>query len=95
MMKKMVLLVGIVSFYSVSLAGISYINSGEYQYDVRLYNSDKLIVNGGGADRIIMKGNSILEVQSTSKPLGLDQGGIYDIRLSDSSFCYLIMVQQS
>jgi hypothetical protein len=48
MINRMVLLVGIISFYSVSLAGTSYINFGEYQYDVRLYNSDTLIVMGGG-----------------------------------------------
>ena len=74
MMKKMVLLVGIVSFYSVSLAGISYINSGEYQYDVRLYNSDKLIVNGGGADRITISGHSYVDVQYTSTPLSNSSG---------------------
>jgi hypothetical protein len=48
MINRMVLLVGIISFYSVSLSGTSYINFGEYQYDVRLYNSDTLIVMGGG-----------------------------------------------
>jgi len=83
-MKKLILLLGIVSFYSVSLAGTSYINSGEYQYDVRLYNSDTLIVNGGGADWIEMKNYSRLEVLATSVPLS-NGGGIWDIVLSDSS----------
>ncbi|MEN6306690.1 MAG: PEP-CTERM sorting domain-containing protein [Anaerohalosphaeraceae bacterium] len=84
MMKRLLLLLGIVSGYSVSLAGISYINSGDYQYDVRLYNSDKLIVMGGGADRITSRGYSSVEVQYTSTPLS-DNGGIWDIFVQENS----------
>jgi len=85
MINKMVLLVGIISFYSVSQAGISYINSGEYQYAVRLEKYDKLIVQGGGADVIDAWDYSRLEVLSTSLPLGLDVGGVYDIFMDDHS----------
>jgi hypothetical protein len=82
MMKKLVLLLGIVFCATVSYAGISYINSGEYQYDVRLYNSDTLIVNGGGADRISAEDYSCIEVWSTSTPIS-HSSGIRDIILYD------------
>ncbi len=82
MMKKLVLLLGILFCATVSYAGIIYINSGEYQYDVRLYNSDTLIVNGGGADRISAEDYSCIEVWSTSTPIS-HSSGIRDIILYD------------
>jgi len=88
MMKKLVLLLGIVSCMSVSWAGYSdgYITTGEYEYGIRWYsNTPPLIVNGGGADTIEIRDYGRLEVLSTSLPLGLDVGGVYDILIDDQS----------
>ncbi|MGH2271264.1 PEP-CTERM sorting domain-containing protein [Anaerohalosphaeraceae bacterium U12dextr] len=86
-MKRLLLLLGIVSCMSISWAGYSdgYITAGEYEYGVWLENYDKLVVAGGGADNIVAKDNSCLEVLSTSLPLGLDVGGVYDILIDDYS----------
>ncbi len=62
-----------------------YLTKGEYASSVKLEDSDKLIVNGGGANFIDAWDNSRLEIYSTSLPLALDVGGVYDIHLSDSS----------
>jgi hypothetical protein len=71
---------------STSLAGsIHYISEGEYEYGVQIFNDDVLIVDGGGADIIEMWQTSWLEVRSTSSPLGLDIGGIFDIALLGGS----------
>lgn len=62
-----------------------YLTSGEYATAVNLVNNEKLIVTGGGANRIEARNYSQIEVYSTSLPLGLDVGGVYDIFLYDSS----------
>lgn len=88
MMKRMVLfLLGLVICSSLSLADYSdgFITAGEYEYGVRLFNHDVLIVEGGGADIIEARDFSNLEVRYTSSPLGLDVGGVYDILLDGYS----------
>ncbi len=65
------------------------LSTGEYA-TVSLENSQKLIVMGGGSAVIDAWDNSRLEIHSTSLPLGLDVGGVYDIHLNDNStllFC--------
>ncbi len=61
-----------------------YLTAGEYA-TVSLVNSEKLIVMGGGSALIDAWDNSRIEIHSTSLPLGLDVGGVYDIALNDSS----------
>ena len=61
-----------------------YLTAGEYA-TVSLVNSEKLIVMGGGSALIDAWDNSRIEIHSTSLPLGLDVGGVYDIPLNDSS----------
>lgn len=56
------------------------IGPGEYEYMVE-WGSGLLKVNGGGADRITILSPARLEVKSTSTPLGLDVGGIMEIKL--------------
>lgn len=61
-----------------------YLGAGEYA-TVSLENNEKLIVMGGGSANIIAWDNSSLEIYSTSLPLGLDVGGVYDVALNDNS----------
>jgi hypothetical protein len=63
-----------------------YLTTGEYAFAVNLENSEKLTVNGGGADTINTWNSSCLEIYSTSLPLSLEgKRGVYDIHLSDNS----------
>lgn len=62
-----------------------YLTSGEYATAVKLENNEKLIVTGGGANQIDAWNYGRLEIYSTSLPLGLDIGGVYDIGLHDTS----------
>ncbi len=66
-------------------AADGYLTAGEYDGgSPSLEDSDKLIVNGGGANLIDAWDNSRLEIYSTSLPLELDVGGVYDIHLNDN-----------
>ena len=93
-MKRIVpFLLGFMVCSALSLADYSdgFITAGEYEYFVE-WNSKNppLIVDGGGADWIEMRNFGRLEVRSTSSPLGLDVGGIWDILLvNDSELLYL------
>ena len=92
MMKRIVpFLLGFMVCSSLSLADYSdgFITAGEYEYGVRLFNHDVLIVEGGGADIIEARDFSYLEVRYTSTPLS-NSGGIWDIVLGgDSELLYL------
>lgn len=61
------------------------ISSSVYVYEDIECSSGQLVVNGGGAALIDMMNSSRLEVLSTSTPLGLDVGGIWDIVLHGTS----------
>ena len=91
-MKRIVpFLLGFMVCSSLSLADYSdgFITAGEYEYGVRLFNHDVLIVEGGGADIIEARDFSYLEVRYTSTPLS-NSGGIWDIVLGgDSELLYL------
>lgn len=67
-----------------------YITAGEYEGFVtwRSYEPP-LIVDGGGAVRIAVENNGQLVVRSTSTPLQLLVGGVYDIDLSNGHLLYL------
>jgi hypothetical protein len=68
-------------------AADGYLANGEYDSGtVRLEGTDKLIVNGGGANWVEAWDNSRIEIYSTSLPLSLyPGGGVYDIHLNDNS----------
>lgn len=89
MMKRIVpLFLVMIVCASISFGGYSdgFITAGEYEYGVDWFsNNPPLIVDGGGADLIEVRGNGRLEVHSTSSPLGLDVGGIYDLAMVDRS----------
>lgn len=87
MMKRMLVLLWLFTLSSaLSLAGTTYINAGEYKSNIWLWNTDKLIVNGGGSDRVIAWNSSSVEIYSTSLPLSLEgKRGVYDVELSDNS----------
>jgi len=72
-----------ICFAALGDADDGYLTAGEYDYGVWLESEDELIVMGGGADEITVKGHSSLEVQYTSTPLGIDIGGIMDIFVDD------------
>lgn len=75
-------------FTPLLVAGYSdgFITSGEYEYMITWRsNNPTLIVDGGGADRISVRDSGRLEVRSTSTPLGIDIGGVYDIALFNTS----------
>jgi len=87
-MKRIVLSILLVFGFPMVLAGYSdgYITAGEYEYMVTWRsNTPSLIVDGGGADRISVRDSGCLEVRSTSTPLGVDIGGVYDITIGNSS----------
>jgi len=88
-MKRIVpFLLGFMVCSTLSLADYSdgFITAGEYEYGVDWFSyNPPLIVEGGGADLIEMRNVGRLEVRSTSAPLGLDVGGIWDILLADNS----------
>jgi len=86
-MKKVLALFLLLTLSSaLSLAGTTYINAGEYESDIQLWNTDKLIVNGGGSDQVIAWNSSSVEIYSTTLPLSLEgKRGVYDIFLNDSS----------
>ena len=75
-MKRLLPLLGLIFCTSILSAGYSdgYITAGEYEYGVWLDNYDKLIVMGGGADEIVAKDYSYIEVQYTSTPLSSNSG---------------------
>ena len=62
------------------------ITAGEYGYFItwRSFNPP-LIVDGGGAEEIQVRDNGRLIVQSTSKPLNMDDSGVYDILLYNTA----------
>lgn len=67
-------------------AADGYLTVGEYDGGIPgLENNDKLVVNGGGSNLIDAWDNSRIEVYSTSLPLKLYEGGVYDIHLNDNS----------
>jgi hypothetical protein len=76
-----------------SLAGLAneddaadgYLTMGEYDTSIKLEGSDKLIINGGGSAVIDAWDYSCIEIYSTSLPLKLYEGGVYDIHLNDNS----------
>lgn len=69
---------------ALSLAGTTYLNG--YMSNIQLWNNDKLVVNGGGSDRVIAWDSSSVEIYSTSLPLSLEgKRGVYDIILNDNS----------
>ncbi len=88
MMKKILWLV-LLGFTSVVNAGVlddGKLTSGEFGYFVRVYNNDKLTVQGGGANRIEMYDYSCLDVLQTSLPLDTSgQKGVWTIGLNDDS----------
>jgi hypothetical protein len=86
MMKRLLPLLGLILYTSVSVAGYDdgYISEGEYEYGVWVDNYDELIVIGGGADRIYAEDYGYLEVRYTSTPIS-HSSGIRDIGLSDYS----------
>ena len=86
-MKRMLALLWLFTMSSaLSLAGTTYINAGEYKSNIWLWNTDKLIVNGGGSDRVIAWNLSSVEIYSTSLPLSLEgKRGVYDIFLGNNS----------
>lgn len=86
-MKRMLALLWLLTLSSVvSLAGTTYINAGEYKSDISLWNTDRLIVNGGGSDVVHAWNSSSIEIYSTSLPLSLEgKRGVYDIFLYNNS----------
>jgi hypothetical protein len=92
-MKRTALFLLLTSCLPTMFAGYSdgFITAGEYEYgDViwRSYNPP-LIVNGGGAERISVRDNGRLIVESTSMPLrpwwDPHPGGVYDILLGNNA----------
>lgn len=61
------------------------LGENEYADSVSLEGSEILTVNGGGANLIDAWNSSQIKIISTSLPLELDKGGVYDIHLGDDS----------
>ncbi len=55
------------------------------EYENLTLNSQSLLVTGGGADQIVARGSSYIEVHETARPFGIDLGGIYFMGLTDTS----------
>jgi WD40 repeat protein len=86
MMKRILALLWLLTTPSaLSLAGTTYINAGEYKSNIQLWNTDKLIVNGGGSNIVEAWDSSSVEIYSTSLPLQLHKGGVYDVYLYNNS----------
>lgn len=93
MMKRLLPLSGLLLCTYLAFASIvddpetidGLLETGEYASSVSLEGSEKLIVEGGGANVIDTWDFSRLEVYSTSLPLELDKGGVYDIHLTDNT----------
>lgn len=88
MMKRAILYLLFTFCFSISFAGYTdgFITAGEYEYMITWRsNAPALIIDGGGADRISVRDNGRLILTSTSTPLGLDVGGVYDIVTYDNS----------
>jgi len=88
MMRRVIAFLLFASCLPIAHAGYAdgLISVGEYEGAVTWrYANPPLIVDGGGADRISVRDNGRLEVRSTSKPLGMDIGGVYDIVLYNNS----------
>jgi hypothetical protein len=60
------------------------ISAGEYEWFAEWFNGT-LVVNGGGGNVIEVRNSALIEVQSTSTPLGLGVGGIMDLVLKNYS----------
>jgi len=87
-MKRTFLCIFFAFSFAMALAGYSdgYITDGEYEGSITWQSYDPpLIVDGGGAVRISVRDSGCLEVHSTSTPLGVGIGGVYDIVLYDAS----------
>jgi hypothetical protein len=80
-------LVVLLIFSPLVYAGYSdgLISAGEYESGVEWF-SGTLVVNGGGADEIWARNSSRLKVLSTSSPLGLEVGGLMDIKMDNFSY---------
>ena len=94
MMKRLLPLTGLFLYVCLAFASIvddpetidGYLTNGEYGgAGIELEEFEKLVVDGGGAARITAQDNSVLQIISTSLPLELDVGGVYDIHLTDNS----------
>jgi hypothetical protein len=88
MMRRIALCLLLAYCLSTSFAGYSdgFITAGEYEGAVTWRSFDPpLVVDGGGADRISVRDNGRLIVKSTSTPLGMDVGGVYDILLYNNA----------
>jgi hypothetical protein len=73
------------SLVDVPQTADGFLTVGEYaSLSVTLVNSEKLLIEGGGAFRITTKDQSYLEVQYTSTPLS-NSSGIYDIFVQNNS----------
>jgi len=65
------------------VASDGFLTTGEYDHGMITWRSydPPLIVDGGGACEIAVRDSGRLIMQSTSTPLGVDVGGVYDILL--------------
>jgi len=88
MLKRTILCIFFAFSFPMALAGYSdgYIIDGEYEGSITWRSYDPpLVVDGGGAVRISVRDSGCLEVRSTSTPLGVGIGGVYDILLYNHS----------
>jgi len=82
MKKRIVLLMGVLVCSGISRAMVI---TDTYEYDIRLENSDFLLVTGGGADQVTAFDNSSIEIRGTARPLQIDVGGIWNMTLFHNS----------
>lgn len=85
MVRKYLLLLGVLVCPAIALAAFYEIGPGEYDHgSLHLVSGDSLLITGGGAYEIWAEGTSYVEVQDTA-PYKVDVGGIGGIDLDYNS----------
>lgn len=90
MMKRIMPILLLITFCVPAWSGVAddgFLSAGEYDYGniTWRFSNPPLVVDGGGASMISMRDNGYLIVKSTSTPLQMDVGGVYDIALYNTS----------
>ncbi len=70
---------------SVSFGAFDHVISDTYEHGTVTLNSESLLVTGAGALSIRAYGSSYVELRETTPPLQMDVGGVWGMRLNDSS----------
>ena len=69
----------------VSFGAFDHVISDTYEHGTVTLNSESLLVTGAGALSIRAYGSSYVELRETTPPLQMDVGGVWGMRLNDSS----------